>query len=90
MAEIEVDAGTVIGEVHPYVYGHFVEHLVLGLVKLNPARAWLLTAPDPLPANTLETPEQVRVQGGPLPAMQGDGLRYELPASSVAVRALET
>jgi len=26
-AEVEVDAGAVIGEVHPYVYGHFVEHL---------------------------------------------------------------
>ncbi len=26
-AEVEVDAEAVIGEVHPYVYGHFVEHL---------------------------------------------------------------
>jgi alpha-L-arabinofuranosidase len=46
--------------------------------------------PDPLAANTLEDPERVRVESGPLPAMQGDSLRYELPASSVAVLALET
>jgi len=26
-AEVEVNADAVIGEVHPYVYGHFVEHL---------------------------------------------------------------
>jgi len=26
-AEVEVDAGAVIGEIHPHVYGHFVEHL---------------------------------------------------------------
>jgi alpha-N-arabinofuranosidase len=26
-AEVEVDAGAVIGQINPYVYGHFVEHL---------------------------------------------------------------
>jgi alpha-N-arabinofuranosidase len=26
-AEVQVDAREVIGEIHPYVYGHFVEHL---------------------------------------------------------------
>jgi len=26
-AEVEVDAGAVIGEINPHVYGHFVEHL---------------------------------------------------------------
>ncbi len=46
--------------------------------------------PDPLAANTLEDPERVRVENGPLPTMQGDGLRYELPAASVAVVSLET
>ena len=26
-AEVQVDSGAVIGEIHPHVYGHFVEHL---------------------------------------------------------------
>jgi alpha-N-arabinofuranosidase len=26
-AEAEVDAGSVIGEINPYIYGHFIEHL---------------------------------------------------------------
>jgi alpha-N-arabinofuranosidase len=60
-----------------------------GLRRLRSAGAWLLTGPGPLAANTFDHPQQVGVRDGPLPALKGDRLRYDLPASSVAVLALE-
>jgi alpha-N-arabinofuranosidase len=61
-----------------------------GLGALNPVQTRLLTGPDPLAANTLDAPGRVRVQNGPLPMVQGEGLRYDLPASSVAVLLLQS
>jgi hypothetical protein len=44
---------------------------------------------QPIPPDQL-TLQAGRVSPETLPVMHGDGLRYELPASSVAVLALET
>jgi alpha-N-arabinofuranosidase len=61
-----------------------------GFETLRPAHRYLLTGADPLAANTLEQPDRVHVESGPVPVIRGDRLRYELPACSVAVVILES
>jgi alpha-L-arabinofuranosidase len=43
-----------------------------GFPALNPIQAWLLSGPDPLAANSFDTPEQVRLRQADLPAGRGD------------------
>jgi len=59
-----------------------------GFRSLKPERAWLIAGRDPLAANTLDHPDQVRAETSPLPATRGDRRNYDLPACSVAVLAL--
>jgi alpha-L-arabinofuranosidase len=73
---------------HPRRQAH-ASVVLRGLGALHPTHTYLLTGPDPLGANTLEQPNQVRVQPGPSPAVRGDRLTYELPACSVAVLVLK-
>ena len=61
-----------------------------GLGAVQPTCTYLLTGPDSLAANTLDQPDRVRVQPGPLPTVHGDRLRCELLPCSVAVAVLET
>ncbi|MEW5869266.1 MAG: alpha-L-arabinofuranosidase C-terminal domain-containing protein [Chloroflexota bacterium] len=60
-----------------------------GFAGLRPGKAWLLSATDPLAANSFAAPQSVNVREAAVPQLYGDGWEYEFPACSVSVQVFE-
>ncbi|MEM5776262.1 MAG: alpha-L-arabinofuranosidase C-terminal domain-containing protein, partial [Anaerolineaceae bacterium] len=57
--------------------------------KMQLSEGWLLTHPDPLAANSVEQPENVKSRQIGLPDKRGSRFRLDLPPLSVSILSLK-